>query len=53
MIKLIGHMKIKKKENQSMDASVLLRRGNKMITGSRVWERLWRKRRGGEEKRGG
>jgi hypothetical protein len=28
-------MKLKKKEDQSVDASVLLRRGNKIITGDR------------------
>jgi hypothetical protein len=27
-------MKFKKKENQSVDASVLLRRGNKLLTGA-------------------
>jgi hypothetical protein len=32
MILLTDHMKPKKKEDQSMDASVLLRRGNKIIT---------------------
>jgi hypothetical protein len=35
MIQLTNYMKVKKKEDQSMDASVLLRRGNKIITGSR------------------
>ena len=29
-------MKLKKKEDQSVDASVLLRRGNKIITGGRI-----------------
>ena len=33
MIQLIYHMKFKKKEDQSVDASVLLRRGNKIFTG--------------------
>jgi hypothetical protein len=28
-------VKLKKKENQSVDASVLLRRGDKIITGDR------------------
>jgi hypothetical protein len=28
-------MKLKKKEDQSVDTSVLLRRGNKIITGGR------------------
>jgi hypothetical protein len=36
-----------KKEDQRVDASVLLRRGNKIITGGRGWERLGRKKRGG------
>jgi hypothetical protein len=30
---LTDHMKLKRKEDQSLDASVLLRRGNKMLTG--------------------
>jgi hypothetical protein len=29
-------MKLKKKEDQSMDASVLLRRGNKILTGENI-----------------
>jgi hypothetical protein len=32
------HMKHKKKEDQSVDASVLLRKGNKIIMGSRGLE---------------
>jgi hypothetical protein len=32
-IQFIDHMKLKKKENQSMGASVLLRRGNKILMG--------------------
>jgi hypothetical protein len=36
-------MNHKKKKGQSMDASVLLRRGNKILIGSRVWERLERR----------
>ena len=31
-IQFTDHMKLKKKEDQSMDASVLLRRGNKILT---------------------
>jgi hypothetical protein len=31
-IKLTDHMKLKKKEDQSWDASILFRRGNKIIT---------------------
>ena len=43
-------MKLKKNEDQRVDASVLLRRGNKIIKGSREWEGLGRKRRGEGEK---
>jgi hypothetical protein len=35
MIQITDHMNLKKKEDQSVDASVLLRRGNKIITGGR------------------
>ena len=52
MIQLTNHMKLKRKEDQRMDASVLLRRGNNIIKGSRGWEGLGRKRRGGGEKEG-
>ena len=46
------HMKLKKKEEQRVDASVLLRRGNKIIKG-RGWEGLGKKRGEGREgKRG-
>jgi hypothetical protein len=34
-IQLTDHMKFKKKGNQSMDTSVLLRRGNKILMGGR------------------
>jgi hypothetical protein len=43
-------MKLKRKEDQRVDASVLLWRGNKIIQGSRGWEGLGRKRRRGGEK---
>ena len=33
-IQFTDHMKVKKKEDQSMDASVLLRKGNKILTGA-------------------
>ena len=46
----MDHMKLKRKEDQRVDASVLLRRGNKIIKGSRGWEGLCRKRREGGEK---
>ena len=32
-VQFIEHVKLKKKEDQSVDASVLLRRGNKIFTG--------------------
>ena len=35
MMQLTDHMKLKKKEDQRVDASVLLRRGNNIIKGSR------------------
>jgi hypothetical protein len=41
-IQLTDHMKLKKKEDQSVDASVLLKRGNKIITGHRRMEELRR-----------
>jgi hypothetical protein len=34
MIQLTEHMKLRKKEDQIMDASFLLRRGNKIIRGA-------------------
>ena len=40
-----------KKENQRVDASVLLRRGNKIIKGSRGWETLRKKSRRGKRGR--
>jgi hypothetical protein len=52
MIQLTDHVKLKKKEDQSMCTSVLLRIQNKIIMGSRGWEGLGRKRGGREEKRG-
>ena len=35
-IQFTDHMKLKKKEDQSVDASVLLRRGNKILTGGNM-----------------
>jgi hypothetical protein len=35
-IQFTDHRKLKKKDNQSVDASVLLRRGNKMLTGGNM-----------------
>jgi hypothetical protein len=37
-------MKRKKKEDQSVNVSVLLRRGNKILTGGRGWKGLERNR---------
>jgi hypothetical protein len=46
----MDHMKLKRKVDQRKNDSVLLRRGNKIIKGSRGQEGLGRKRRGGGEK---
>jgi hypothetical protein len=45
-------MKLKRKKDQRVDASVLLRIGNKIIKGSRGWKGLGSKRRGAEEREG-
>jgi hypothetical protein len=42
-------MKHKEEENQSVDASILLRMGNKIIMGGKVRERPVRERGWGEE----
>ena len=44
-------MKLKRKEDQRVDASVLLRRGDKIIKGTRGWEGLERET-GGTGKEG-
>jgi hypothetical protein len=44
IIQLMDHMKLKRKENQTVDASILLRRVNNIIKDCRGWERLRRKR---------
>jgi hypothetical protein len=44
-------MKLKKKEDQSVGAPVLLRRGNKIIMRGRGWKGLGRKK--GEGEKGG
>jgi hypothetical protein len=49
--KLTDHLKLKKKKDQSEDASIILRRGNKIITRSRKRKRHGRER-GGGGKRG-
>jgi hypothetical protein len=43
MVQLTDHRKLKKKEDRTVDASVLLRRGNKIITGCIRREGLGRK----------
>ena len=45
-------MKLKKKKEQTVNASVLLRWGSKILIGGRRWEGPGR-RRSGREKRGG
>jgi hypothetical protein len=50
MIQLMDHIKLKRKEDQRVDVSVLLRRGNNIIKGSRRWEGLGRNIRDGGEK---
>ena len=51
MIQLTDHMKLKNTEDKNMDASIQLRRGNKIITGGRGREGLGRER-GRGRKRG-
>jgi hypothetical protein len=46
-IQFTDYMKLKKIEDQDEDTSVLLKRGDKILTGGRGWEGLGRKR-GGE-----
>jgi hypothetical protein len=45
-------MKLKRKEGQIVDVSILLRKENNIIKRSRGWEGLGRKRRGGWGKEG-
>jgi hypothetical protein len=44
------HLKLKRKEDQRVDASVTLRRGNNIIKGGRGWEGLGRRKGVGGEK---
>jgi hypothetical protein len=46
IIQLTDHIKCKKKEDQSVDASVLFRRGNKIFTGGRRLQTCEEERRG-------
>jgi hypothetical protein len=48
----MDHMKLRRKEDQRVNASILLRRGNKIIKESRGWEGLGWKGRGGGKKEG-
>ena len=48
-IQFTDHMKLKKKEDQSVDASVHLRRGIKIPTCGRWWKGFGRKKVGGGE----
>jgi hypothetical protein len=52
MIQFTDHMELmwKRREDQRVDASDLLRRGNNLIKGSKGWEGLGRKRVGKEGK---
>jgi hypothetical protein len=45
-------MKLKRKEDQRVDTSVLLRRGNNISKGSKGWGGLGRKEEGEEDKEG-
>jgi hypothetical protein len=51
-IQLTDYLELKKKEDQSMDASNLHRMGNKIVTGGRRREGPRRERGGGGEKEG-
>ena len=46
MLQPTNYMKLKKKENQSVDASIQHRRENKIITGGRGRKGPWRERLG-------
>jgi hypothetical protein len=52
-IQLTGHMKLKKKEDQIVDASVLLRKRNKIIIGGKRNEETGREREKGGIRGGG
>jgi hypothetical protein len=52
MIQLTYHIKLNKKEDQSMDVSILLRQGNKIISGGRGKEEPGRERERGRGKKG-
>jgi hypothetical protein len=49
MIQLTDHMKLKNKEDISVDASVLVINGNTIIMGGRWWKGLGEERGGGEK----
>jgi hypothetical protein len=51
-IQTTNHMQLKKEKDQSVDASILHRTGNKIIAGGRGREGPGRERRGGGKKGG-
>ena len=51
-IQFTDHVKLKKKKDQSVDASVLLRKENEILMGGRGYERFGKKRGGGGGKVG-
>jgi hypothetical protein len=46
MLLLTDQMKLKRREEETVDASALLRRGSNIIQGSRRWEGLGRRKGG-------
>ena len=52
MIQLMDHMKLKRKEDQRVDASVLFRRGSNIIKGNRGWKRIGGREEWERKKRG-
>ena len=40
-IQFTDHMELKKKEDQSVDTSVLLRKGNKIFIGGKTEKKMW------------
>jgi hypothetical protein len=52
MIQLMDHMKLKRKEDQRVDASVLLTRGNNIIKRKQAVGGTWKEGKWGKGKRG-
>ena len=48
----MDHMKLKRKEDQRVDASVLFRRGSNIIKGNRGWKRIGGREEWERKKRG-